>query len=304
MAINLTAVRSELLPGLDSVSGKYDQLPKIWPRLYEKRKSNMQLERNVSMRYLSIARAKQDGQPVSFDNNPGERYTYNQQHTEFGLAFAMTAQTIEDNLYKQEFGPRVLGMMEAFQRAEETYGAAILNNATTYVGAVNGDGKALGATDHPVDSGTVSNIASPAASLNETSLLNAQVAINNNWRDNANQRMNAKPKLLIIPPGLEAVAVRLLKTELRPGTSNNDVNAILSVQGGIPEGYVVWNYLTSAYAWFLKTSEKGLLHYDRVAFETGMSVEFTTDNLLCKGRMRKSWGYFDWRSLYCSMATS
>jgi hypothetical protein len=150
----------------------------------------------------------------------------------------------------------------------------------------------------------VSNIASPAATLNETSLLNGQIAINANWRDNANQRMNAKPRRLIVPPQLEPIAIRLLKTELRPGTANNDVNAILSTQGGIPEGYLVWNYLTSQYAWFLATDQDGLVHMDRIPYETDMSVEFSSDNLLVKGYQRYSFLYNDWRAMYFSFATS
>src|SRR4029077_14359102 len=140
--------------------------------------------------------------------------------------------------------------------------------------------------------------------LNETSLLNGQIAINANFRDNANQRMYAKPECLIIPPQLEPVASRLLYTELRPGTANNDINAIQVVQGGIPKGYKVWNYLTSSYAWFLKTNIPGLLNYNRISYSTDMSVDFTTDTLLVKGRMRKSWAYDDPRCLFISVATS
>ncbi len=131
-----------------------------------------------------------------------------------------------------------MGLNEAFDRTNEAFAADVFNSATTYNTAIGGDGRALLSTAHPVDGARSRDLVSPAASLNETSLLNAQVAINANFRDNANQRMNAKPRKLVIPPQLEPVAVRLLKTELRPGTANNDVNAILSTQGGIPDGYV------------------------------------------------------------------
>jgi hypothetical protein len=300
MPVSLAQIRDLLLPGLYAVTGEYDQLPRVWSRVYKTRKSNMALERLASMRYLPIAAIKQEGAPTTFDNQSGERYVYNIEHDEIGLGFAITRKAIDDNLYKTEFGPSAMGLRNAFLRFEEVRGANVINTATTYDTAVGGDGKAFAATDHPVDGGTFSNLASPAVSLNETSLLNAQVAINANFRDNANQRMNAKPRQLLIPPQLEPTAIRLLKTQLRPGTANNDVNAILSTQGGIPDGYMVWNYLTSAFGWQILTDQDGLIHMDRVPYESDMSVEFTTDNLLVKGYMRDSFGYNDPRAAYFS----
>lgn len=304
MPVALPQIRDLLLPGLWAVTGQYPQLPRVWSTIYDTRPSKMALERSVSMRYQSIAVVKEEGAPTSFDNQPGQRYVYNQEHLEFGLAFSITRKAIADNLYKTDFGPNAMGLRDAFLRAEEVYAADVLNLCDQYVTATGGDGVALASASHPVDGGVVSNIASPAASLSETSLLNGQIAINANWRDNANQRMNAKPKMLIIPPQLEPIAVRLLRTELRPGTSLNDVNAILSVQGGVPNGYKVWNYLTSQFAWFLRTDQRGMVHMDREPYETDMSVEFTTDNLLVKGYMRQSWNFNDWRSMYISLATS
>lgn len=307
MPIALASIRDELLPGLYGVTGKYDQLPKVWPKVFNvKKQSKMALERMTSMKYLALGLVKQEGAPTSFDNSPGQMFIYNQEHLEISLGFAITRKAIDDNLYKTEFGPSSMGLSEAFVRSEEVFAADVINNAATYSTPVGGDGKALAATDHPVSGGTVSNLASPAASLNETSLLNAQIAINANWRDNANQRMNAKPNKLLIPPQLEPIALRLLKTELRPGTAMNDINAILSTQGGLPGGYVVWNYLTSNYAWTVLSniSNTGLIHFDRVPYETDMSVEFTTDNLLVKGYQRYSFGSNDWRIGYFSQPTS
>lgn len=304
MPINLAQIRDELLPGLYAVTGKYSQLPRVWNRVYKTRKSNMALERMASMRYMALAAIKQEGGTTTFDNQAGQRYIYNQEHDEIGLGFAITRKAIDDNLYKDEFGPSAMGLRDAFLRFEEVRGADVINTATTYSNDVSGDGKALAATDHPVDGGSFSNLASPAVSLNETGLLNAQVAINTNFRDNANQRMNAKPRRLLIPPQLEPTAIRLLKTELRPGTANNDVNAILSTQGGIPEGYLVWNYLTSEFGWQLLTDQDGLIHMNRIPYESDMSVEFTTDNLLVKGYQRDSFGYNDPRCGYFSRPTS
>jgi hypothetical protein len=304
MPISLSQIRDELLPGLYAVTGKYNQLPRVWNRVYKTRKSNMALERMASMRYMALAAIKQEGGTTTFDNQAGQRYIYNQEHDEIGLGFAITRKAIDDNLYKDEFGPSAMGLRDAFLRFEEVRAADVINTATTYDASVGGDGKALAATDHPVDGGTFANLASPAVSLNETALLNAQVAINANFRDNANQRMNAKPRKLLIPPQLEPTAIRLLKTELRPGTANNDVNAILSTQGGIPDGYQVWNYLTSEFGWQILTDQDGLIHMNRIPYESDMSVEFTTDNLLVKGYQRDSFGYNDPRCGYFSRPTS
>lgn len=304
MPVALSAIRNLLLPGLWAVTGKYDQLPAVRKRIFKERKSNMALEQSTSMRYIAQAYIKQEGAPSVADNASGQRYTYNQTHNELAVLFAITRKAIDDNLYKTEFGPAVMGLNEAFDRTNEAFAADVLNSATTYQSAIGGDGKALAATDHPVDGGTFSNLASPAASLNETSLLNAQIAINANFRDNANQRMNAKPRMLVVPPQLQPQAIRLLKTELRPGTAMNDVNAILSTQGGVPEGYEVWNYLTSQFAWFLLTNQDGLVYMNRTPYETDMSVEFSSDNLLVKGYQRNSYSYNEPRCIYVSNPTS
>lgn len=304
MPVALSSIRNLLLPGLWAVTGKYDQLPAVRKRVFKERKSNMALEQSTSMRYIAQAYIKQEGAPSQADNASGQRYTYNQTHNELAVLFAITRKAIDDNLYKTEFGPAAMGLSEAFDRTNEAFAADVLNSSTTYQAAIGGDGVALASTAHPVDGGTFSNLASPAASLNETSLLNAQIAINANFRDNANQRMNAQPRQLLIPPQLEPTALRLLKTELRPGTANNDVNAILSTQGGIPDSYLKWNYLTSAFGWQLLSDQDGLIHFDRIAYESDMSVDFTTDNLLVKGYMRDSFGYNDPRAAYFSRPTS
>lgn len=304
MPIALSSIRNLLLPGLWAVTGKYDQLPAVRKQIFVERKSNMALEQSTSMRYLAQAFVKPEGAPSQADNASGQRYTYNQTHNELAVLFAITRKAIDDNLYKTEFGPAVMGLNEAFDRTNEAFAADVLNSSATYNAAIGGDGVAFASTAHPVDGNTFSNRASPDADLNETSLLNAQVAINANFLDNGGQRMNAKPRRLIVPPQLEPVAVRLLKTELRPGTAQNDVNAILSTQGGIPNGYQVWNYLTSQFAWFLQTNQDGLIYMNRVPYETDMSVEFSTDNLLVKGYQRNSYSYNEPRSMYFSLPTS
>ena len=304
MAVNLSAIRDLLLPGLRGVEGKYPQIPSQWDKMFEKSKSNLALERTAEMRYLGYAAIKTEGGAVSFDNNASERYVYNQEHYEIGLGYAITRKAIDDNLYKTQFAPTNLGLVESFSQTKEIYAANILNTAQTYNAAVGGDGVSLCNLNHPIDGGVIANTPTVQVDLNESSLLNGMIGIRTQFRDIAGLKMYARGRKLIIPPALEPVAIRLTKTELRPGTANNDVNAILSTAGGLPEGYMVNDYLTSPYAWFLLTNIKGLVYMERVPYEMDMKVDFTTDNLLVKGYERYSFGYYNWRSIYGSFPTS
>ena len=304
MAVNLSAIRDLLLPGLRGVEGKYPQIPSQWDKIFEKAKSNMALERTAEMRYLGLAAIKTEGGAVAFDNNASERYVYNQEHYEIGLGYAITRKAIDDNLYKTQFTPTNLGLIESFGQTKEIYGANILNTATTYNPAVGGDGVALCATNHPIDGTTIANRPVVDVDLNEASLLNGMISIRQNFKDVAGLKIFARGRKLIIPPTLEPVAIRLTKTELRPGTANNDVNAIQTTAGGLPEGYIVNDFLTSNYAWVLLTNIKGLAYMERVPYEMDMQVDFTTDNLLVKGYERYSFGYFNWRAIWGSFPTA
>lgn len=304
MAVNLSAIKDLLLPGLRGITGKYEQIPSQYDKVFTTFNSKLALERTAEMRYLGLAQLKTEGGQTAFDNNAGERYVYNQEHVEIGLGYAITRKAIDDNLYKTQFHPSNLGLMEAFHQAMEIYAANVLNTATTYNANVNGDGVALCATTHPIDGQTIANTPTTQVDLNEATLLNGMISIRTNFRDQAGLKMFARGRKLIIPPQLEPVAIRLTKTELRPGTADNDVNAILSTAGGIPEGYMVMDYLTSSFAWFLLTNIAGLAYMNRVPFETDMQVDFVTDNLLVKGYQRYSFNYFNWRALYGSFPTS
>jgi hypothetical protein len=304
MTVNLAAIKDLLLPGLRGVEGKYQQIPMQWDKVFEKTKSNMALERTAEMRYLGLAGLKTEGAAVQFDNNAAERFIYNQEHIEIGLGYAITRKAIDDNLYKTQFTPTNLGLNESFAQTKEIYGASVLNNATTYNAAVGGDGVALCSTSHPIDGATVANRPTTDLDLNESSLLNSMIAIRQNFKDMAGLKIFARGRKLIVPPTLEPTAIRLTKTELRPGTADNDVNAIHTTAGGLPEGYMVMDFLTSNYAWFLLTNIKGLVYMDRVPYEMDMQVDFTTDNLLVKGYERYSFGYYNWRSIYGSFPTS
>ena len=300
MAVNLSAIKDLLLPGLRGVEGKYEQIPAQYDKIFTKHDSKMALERTAEMRFLGLAQLKTEGGQTAFDNSAGERFIYNQEHTEIALGYAITRKAIDDNLYKTQFAPSNLGLIESFGQTKEIYGANILNTATTYNSSIGGDGKALCATDHPIDGGTVSNRPSTDVDLNESTLLNAMISIRTNFKDQAGLKVFARGRKLVVPPQLEPVAIRLTKTELRPGTSDNDVNAIMSTAGGLPEGYLVNDFLTSARAWFLLTNIDGLSYMERVKFESDMQVDFVTDNLLVKGYERYSFGYYNFRSIFGS----
>ena len=304
MAVNLSAIKDLLLPGLRGVEGKYEQIPSQYDKIFNKHDSKMALERTAEMRFLGLAQLKTEGGQTAFDNNAGERYVYNQEHTEIALGYAITRKAIDDNLYKTQFMPSNLGLIESFHQTKEIYGANVLNTATTYNASVGGDGKALCASDHPIDGSTVSNLPATPVDLNESTLLNAMIAIRTNFKDQAGLKIFARGRKLIIPPQLEPVAIRLTKTELRPGTADNDVNAIMSTAGGLSDGYMVNDFLTSQYAWFLLTNIDGLSYMERVKFESDMQVDFVTDNLLVKGYERYSFGYYNWRSIWGSFPTS
>ena len=303
MAVNLSAIKDLLLPGLRGVEGKYEQIPSQYDKIFTKHDSKMALERTAEMRYLGLAQLKTEGGQTAFDNNAGERYVYNQEHTEISLGYAITRKAIDDNLYKTQFAPSNLGLMESFQQTKEIYGANVLNTATTYNSSVGGDGVALVSASHPIDGGTVSNTPATQVELNESTLLNAMIAIRTNFKDQAGLKVFARGRKLIVPPQLEPVAIRLTKTELRPGTADNDVNAIMMTSGGLPEGYMVNDFLTSATAFFLLTNIDGLSYMERIKFETDMQVDFVTDNLLVKGYERYSFGYYNWRSIFASVPT-
>jgi hypothetical protein len=304
MAVNLSAIKDLLLPGLRGVEGKYEMIPSQYDKIFTKHDSKMALERTAEMRYLGLAQLKTEGGQTAFDNSAGERFVYNQEHTEIALGYAITRKAIDDNLYKTQFHPSNLGLIESFQQTKEIYGANILNTATTYNASIGGDGVALCSTSHPIDGGTVANRPTTDVGLNEATLLNAMISVRTNFKDQAGLKVFARARKLIVPPQLEPTAIRLTKTELRPGTADNDVNAIMMTAGGLPESYMVNDFLTSQYAWFLLTNIDGLSYMERIKFETDMQVDFVTDNLLVKGYERYSFGYYNWRSIFGSFPTS
>jgi hypothetical protein len=302
--VALSSIKDLLLPGLRGIEGRYEMIPSQHDKIFTRHDSNLALERTAELRFLGFAQLKTEGGQTAFDNGAGERFIYNQEHTEIGLGYAITRKAIDDNVYKTQFHPSNLGLIESFQQTKEIYASNILNTATTYQTAVGGDGVALCSTAHPIDGGTYANTPTTQVDLNEATLLNGMISIRTNFKDQAGLKVFARARKLIVPPALEPVAIRLTKTELRPGTADNDVNAILTTAGGLSEGYMVNDFLTSAYAWFLLTNIDGLSYMERIKFETDMQVDFVTDNLLVKGYERYSFSYYNPRAIYGSFPTA
>jgi len=279
-------------------------IPSQWDKIFTKHDSKMALERTAEMRYLGLAQLKTEGGQTQFDNNAGERWLWNQEHMELALGYAITRKAIDDNLYKTQFHPSNLGLIESFHQTKEIFAANVFNTGTVYNPNVGGDGVALYSTAHPIDGNTYANTPTTQVDLNEATMLNGMISIRTNFRDQAGLKIFARGRKLIVPPQLEPVAIRLTKTELRPGTADNDVNAIHSTGGGLPEGYMVNDFLTSPFAWFMLTNIDGLSYMSRIKFETDMQVDFVTDNLLVKGYERYSFSYYNPRATWGSFPTS
>jgi len=304
MSVNLAAIKDLLLPGLMKVTGEYRQIEPQWSKIFTTHKSNMQVERTVQARYMPLARLKTEGGATSYDNESGERYVYNMQPSEAGLGYAITRPAIDDNLYQDAFMPTNLGLNKSFLDFWEIEAANIFNTATTYNADLGGDGVAMLSTAHPYDNGTWANTSSTPLNLNEAALTNAQKSIRKNFVTESGLKVRARARTLLVPVDLEDVAIRLTKTELRPGTANNDVNAILSLSGGLPGGYEVMDYFTSAFAWFVKTDVEGLIHIDRIPYEMDMHCDFITHNLLVQGYQRAGFFYNDPRCVWGETPTS
>jgi hypothetical protein len=300
MAMTTAQIRDLLLPGLDAVFGDYDQFPAQWPDIFERHTSDMAYERDVEVKMLGLAQLRAEGQATAFED-PGERFVYVYRHVGVALGFVMTKFAIRDNLYKTRFGPNTRALKFSLAQTKEVYGANVLNFARTasaqYYG---GDGVNLLSTAHPIDVGTVANTPSVQSDLNETALQDGVIAIRR-FKDPAGLRVMVKPQKLIIPPDLQFVATRLLRTELRVGTADNDVNAIREL-GAIPQGFAINDFLTNVRSWYIKTNcPDGLKFFSRDPLETDMFVDFATDNLLTKATERYSFGWSNWRALYGSM---
>jgi hypothetical protein len=290
MAISRAQLLKELLPGLNALFGlEYATYGEQHKEIYETETSERSFEEETKLSGFSAAPVKNEGSAMAYDNAQ-EAFTARYTHETIALGFSLTEEAIEDNLYDSLSGRYTKALARAMAYTKQVKAANVLNTGFT---ATGGDGVALFSTAHPLVSGGVnSNTPSTQSDLNETSLENAVIQIAA-WTDERGLLIAAKPTKLIVPPSLQFVATRLLETELRVGTADNDINAIKN-NGSIPGGYTVNNYLTDNNAWFLCTDvPNGMKHFVRTPMATGMDGDFDTGNVRYKARERYSFGFSD-----------
>ena len=301
MAISRAQLLKELLPGLNALFGmEYARYGEEHKEIYETESSERSFEEETKLSGFSAAPVKNEGQAISYDNAQ-EAWTARYNHETIALGFSLTEEAIEDNLYDSLSARYTKALARAMSYTKQVKAAYILNTAFTGSGnPTYGDGKVLCATDHPlVSGGSNSNRPTTGADLNETSLENAVIQIAA-WTDERGLLIAAKPKKLIIPPALQFVATRVLETNLRVGTADNDINALKN-NGSIPGGYAINHFLTDTNAWFLLTDvPNGLKHFTRVPLSTGMDGDFDTGNMRYKARERYSFGASDPLGLFGS----
>ena len=299
MAISRAQLLKELLPGLNALFGlEYARYGEEHKEIYETETSERSFEEETKLSGFSAAPVKNEGSALQYDNAQ-EAWTARYNHETIALGFSITEEAIEDNLYDSLSARYTKGLARAMAYTKQVKAASILNNGFS-AGYVGGDGVSLFNSAHPlVNGGTNGNTPTTQTDLNETSLEAAVIAIAA-WTDERGLLIAAKPRKLIVPPSLMFVATRLLDTELRVGTNNNDINALKN-NGSIPEGYTVNHFLTDVNAWFLTTDvPNGLKHFERVALQNSMDGDFDTGNVRYKSRERYSFGWSDPLGIYGS----
>jgi hypothetical protein len=294
MAISRAQLLKELLPGLNALFGlEYARYGEEHKEIYETETSERSFEEETKLSGFSAAPVKNEGSAIRYDNAQ-EAWTARYNHETIALGFSLTEEAIEDNLYDSLSARYTKALARAMSYTKQVKAANVLNNGFTNTAAYyGGDGVPLFSASHPlVSGGSNSNIPTTAADLNETSLENAVIQIAA-WTDERGLLIAAKPKKLIVPPALQFVATRLLETELRVGTNDNDINALKN-NGSIPEGYTINHFLTDTNAWFLTTDvPNGMKHFIRSPLANSMDGDFDTGNVRYKARERYSFGWSD-----------
>ena len=301
--ITRNKLQKELVPGLNALFGlEYKQYPEQYKDIYTIESSDRAFEEEVKLGGFSAAPVKREGEAMMFDT-AGEAWTARYQHETIALGFPITEEALEDNLYGALGRRYTKALARSMMHTKNTKGAAVLNNAFN-ANYTWGDGVTLCNTAHPLMNGGVnSNRPTTGADLAETSLEAAAIAISK-WTDERGLLIQAMPKRLVIPTDLQFTATRILKTELRVSTADNDINA-MKTNGTIPEGYKVNNFLTDPNAWFIMTDvPDGLKMFQRVAMSTGMDGDFETGNARYKARERYSFGVSDPLGVYGSPGAS
>jgi len=299
MAISRAQLSKELEPGLNALFGmEYARYENQHSEIFTTETSDRSFEEEVMLSGFGAAPTKSEGTGVAFDD-ANEAYTARYNHETVALAFSITEEAVEDNLYDRLSARYTKALARSMAHTKQVKAAAVLNNAfdSTVTG---GDGKELCATDHPLTTGsTFANEPSTAADLNETSLEDALIKIAG-FVDERGLIVALRGMKLIIPRQLQFVAERIMNSTLRVATSDNDLNALKSM-GMLPEGYVVNDFLTDTDAFFIMTdTPRGFLHFERVALSTGMEADFDTGNMRYKARERYSFGFSDPRCVFGS----
>ncbi len=299
MAINRAQLAKELEPGLNALFGmEYARYDNQHTEIFETESSDRAFEEEVMIVGFGNASVKGEGNAVEYDNAT-EGFTARYAHETVALAFSLTEEAVEDNLYDRLGSRYTKALARSMANTKQIKAAAVLNNAfsSSFTG---GDGVALVSDSHPLGGGgTASNRPTAYADLNETSLEDALINVST-LVDDRNLTIALQGRKLIVPPALQFVADRLLQTPGRVGTSDNDINAIKNM-GMVPEGYVVNNYLTDTDAWFLKTDcPDGFKHFERSPMQTSLEGDFDTGNMRYKARERYSFGYSNWRAVFAS----
>ena len=298
MAISRGQLVKELEPGLNALFGlEYKQYADEWSEVFDTETSDRAFEEEVMLAGFANAAVKPEGQGVTFDDAQ-ETFTARYTNETIALAFAITEEAIEDNLYDRLASRYTKALASSMASTKQIKGAAVLNNAfdSSYAG---GDGVELCSAVHPTLSGTFSNELATAAELNETSLEQSLIDIAA-FTDERGLKIAARGMKMIIPSALQFTADRLMKSDGRTGTADNDINAVKNM-GMVPEGYTVNHYLTDTDAWFIKTDvPNGLKHFSRSPIKTTMEGDFDTGNVRYKARERYVFGFSDPRGVFGS----
>jgi hypothetical protein len=302
MAISRAQLLKELLPGLNALFGlEYKNYGEEHKEIYETETSERSFEEETKLSGFSAAPVKSEGAAIAYDNAQ-EAWTARYNHETIALGFSITEEAVEDNLYDSLSKRYTKALARAMAYTKQVKAASVLNNgfSSSYVG---GDGVALFSANHPLVSGGTNSNRLTASDLNETSLEAAVIQIAG-WTDERGLLIAAKPGKLIVPPALMFTAKRLLDTELRVATADNDINA-LKAMGSIPGGYTVNHFLTDTNAWFLTTDvPNGMKHFVRTPLQNSMDGDFDTGNVRYKSRERYSFGWSDPLGMFGSPGSS
>jgi len=300
MAISRAQLAKELEPGLNALFGlEYDRYENQHAEIYTTENSDRAFEEEVMLSGFGAAPTKSEGSAVNFDE-ANEAYTARYNHETIALAFSITEEAIEDNLYDRLGARYTRALARSMAHTKQVKAASVLNNAFTAGAFAGGDGVALCDASHPLTSGgTFANEPGTAADLNETSLEDALISIAG-FVDERGLKVALRGMKLIIPRQLQFVAERLMVSNLRVGTADNDTNALRSM-GMLPQGYAVNDFLTDPDAFFIMTdAPRGMIHFERTALSTNMEADFDTGNMRYKARERYSFGFSDPRCIFGS----